>query len=70
MIPSHYKIISPEEKSILHALKNEQLTSLQILKKVDSISHILKVYSLLEILTSKGLISCCIKKDMKYHHII
>ena len=33
MIPSHYKIISPEEKSILHALKNEQLTSLQILKK-------------------------------------
>lgn len=70
MIPSHYKIISAEEKSILHALKNEQLTSLQILKKVDSISHILKVYSLLEILTSKGLISCCIKKDMKYHHII
>ena len=70
MIPSHYKILCPEEKSILFVLKKEQLTSLQILNKVDSISHILKVYSLLEILTSKGLISCCIKKDMKYHHII
>ena len=46
MIPSHYKILSPEEKSILFVLKKEQLTSLQILKKVDSISHILKVYSL------------------------
>jgi hypothetical protein len=69
MIPSHYKILSPEEKSILFVLK-EQLTSIQILKKVDSISHILKVYSLLEKLTSKGLISCCIKKDKKYHHII
>jgi sugar-specific transcriptional regulator TrmB len=70
MIPSHYKIISPEEKSILHALKNEQLTSLQILKKVDSISHILKVYSLLEKLTSKGLISSHVIRNMKYHHIL
>jgi hypothetical protein len=33
MIPSHYEILSFEEKSILFALKNEQLTSLQILKK-------------------------------------
>ena len=70
MIPSHYKIISPEEKSILHALKNEQLTSLQILKKVDSISHILKVYSLLEGLNSKGLVSGHVIRNMKYHHIL
>ena len=70
MIPSHYKILSPEEKSILHALKNEALTSLQILKRVDSISHILKVYSLLEGLNSKGLVSSHVIKNMKYHHIL
>tara|TARA_B100000780_G_scaffold63850_1_gene41643 strand:+ start:189 stop:401 length:213 start_codon:yes stop_codon:yes gene_type:complete len=70
MIPSHYKILSPEEKSILHALKNEQLTSLQILKRVDSISHILKVYSLLEELNSKGLVSSHVIRNMKYHHTI
>ena len=70
MIPSHYKILSPEEKSILHALKNEELTGLQILKRVDSISHILKVYSLLEELNSKGLVSSHVIRNMKYHHIL
>ena len=70
MIPSHYKILSTEEKSILHALKNEQLISLQILKRVDSISHILKVYSLLEELNSKGLVSSHVIRNVKYHHIL
>jgi Fe2+ or Zn2+ uptake regulation protein len=70
MIPSHYKIISPEEKSILHALKNEQLTSLQILKKVDSISGILNVYNMLDKLKEKEVVGSYVKNDRNYHYAL
>ena len=40
--------LSSNEKNILSTLSKEHLTSVQILNRVESISLILKVYSVLE----------------------
>ena len=50
---SHQKL-SLNEKNILDALNKEHLTSVQILNRIESISLILQVYSLLDDLSSKG----------------
>jgi len=63
---SHQKL-SLNEKNILDALNKEHLTSVQILNRLESISLILHVYSLLDDLSSKGFISSYVKKDVKYH---
>jgi hypothetical protein len=63
---SHQKL-SLNEKNILDALNKEHLTSVQILNRLESISLILHVYSLLDDLSSKGFITSYVKKDVKYH---
>ena len=63
---SHQKL-SLNEKNILDALNKEHLTSVQILNRLESISLILHVYSLLDDLSSKGFITSYVKKDLKYH---
>ena len=62
----HQKL-SLNEKNVLNALSKEHLTSVQILNRIDSISLILQVYSLLEDLSSNGYVTSYVKKDVKYH---
>ena len=64
----HQKL-SLNEKNILDALNKEHLTSIQILNRIESISLILHVYTLLDDLSSKGYISSYVKKDVKYHYV-
>ena len=67
IIPMRHQKLSLNEKNILDALNKEHLTSVQILNRLESISLILHVYSLLDDLSSKGFISSYVKKDVKYH---
>ena len=67
IIPMRHQKLSLNEKNILDALNKEHLTSVQILNRIESISLILQVYSLLDGLSSKGYITSYVKKDVKYH---
>jgi len=67
IIPMSHQKLSLNEKNILDALNKEHLTSVQILNRLESISLILHVYSLLDDLSSKGFITSYVKKDVKYH---
>jgi DNA-binding PadR family transcriptional regulator len=68
IIPIRHQKLSLNEKNILDALNKEHLTSIQILNRIESISLILHVYTLLDDLSSKGYITSYVKKDVKYHH--
>lgn len=59
--------LSPVEQSVLSAVRNEPLTSFQILKKVDSVPMILSLYSVLDQLKSKGVLKSFVKQNQKYH---
>ena len=63
------KKLSLNEKNILNTLSKKHLTSVQILNRVESISLILKVYSVLEDLSSKGYTTSYLKKGLKYHYV-
>ena len=67
IIPMRHQKLSLNEKNILDALNKEHLTSIQILNRIESISLILHVYTLLDDLSSKGYITSYVKKDVKYH---
>jgi Fe2+ or Zn2+ uptake regulation protein len=54
----------------LSALKNEHLTSLEILQKVDSISGILNVYNMLDKLKEKEVVGSYVKNDRNYHYAL
>ena len=55
------------EQSVLQVVKQEHLTSFEILKKVDNISMILSLYNVIDELKSKGVLKSYIKENMKYH---
>ena len=61
------EVLTPSQKSLLSALKNEHLTSLEILHKVDSISGILNVYSMLDQLKENEVVGSYVKNDINYH---
>ena len=63
------KKLSLNEKNILNTLSKEHLTSVQILNRVESISLILKVYSVLEDLSYKVYTTSYVKKGLKYHYV-
>ena len=67
IIPMSHQKLSLNEKNILNVLNKEHLTSIQILNRIESISLILQVYSILEDLSSKGYITSYVKNDVKYH---
>ena len=69
IIPIRHQKLSLNEKNVLNALSKEHLTSVQILNRIDSISLILQVYSLLEDLSSNGYVTSYVKKDVKYHYV-
>ena len=57
-----------KEQSVITALKNEHLTSSEILNKAKTIPHILKLYTVLDQLRSKGVVESYMKEGTKYHY--
>jgi len=55
------------EQSVLQTVKQEHLTSFEILKKVDNVSLILSLYNILDKLKNKGLIQSYVKNNQTYH---
>ena len=64
------QVLNPIQTSLLSALKNEHLTSLEILQKVDSISGILNVYNMLDKLKEKEVVGSYVKNDRNYHYAL
>jgi len=65
---SHQKL-SLNEKNILNIISKEHLISIQIFNRIESISLILQVFSILEDLSSKGYITSYVKNDVRYHFV-
>jgi Fe2+ or Zn2+ uptake regulation protein len=64
------QVFTPTQMSLLSALKNEHLTSLEILHKVDSISGILNVYNMLDKLKERKVVGSYVKNDRNYHYAL
>jgi Fe2+ or Zn2+ uptake regulation protein len=64
------QVLTPIQTSLLLALKNEHLTSLEILHKVDSISGILNVYNMLDKLKERKVVGSYVKNDRNYHYAL
>ncbi|MEZ7945014.1 MAG: hypothetical protein QMC07_02105 [Flavobacteriaceae bacterium] len=64
------QVLTPIQTSLLLALKNEHLTSLEILHKVDSISGILNVYNMLDKLKEMEVVGSYVKNDRNYHYAL
>ncbi len=60
--------LSAQEQSVLNAVQSEQLTSFEILKKVENVSMILSLYNIIDKLNSKGVLKSYMKQDQKYHY--
>lgn len=60
--------LSQLEESVVNAIKEDHLTSFEILKKVENVSMILSLYNVLDQLNNKGVIKSYIKQDLKYHY--
>ena len=64
------QVLTTIQTSLLSALKNEHLTSLEILHKVDSISGILNVYNMLDKLKERKVVGSYVKNDRNYHYAL
>ena len=60
--------LSRLEESVLNMVKENHLTSFEILKKVEDVSMILSLYNILDQLNNKGVIKSYMKQDLKYHY--
>lgn len=58
---------TPTELAVLNLIKEQPLTSFQILKKVESISMILVLYTIIDDLKSKGIVKSYVEQNVKYH---
>ncbi|AOW16143.1 hypothetical protein LPB03_01115 [Polaribacter vadi] len=59
--------LTAQQLSVLNVIKEEPLTSFQILNKVENISMILSLYTIIDQLKSKGAIESYTKENVKYH---
>ena len=57
--------LSRLEESVLNMVKENHLTSFEILKKVEDVSMILSLYNILDQLDNKGVIKSYMKQDLK-----
>lgn len=57
-----------KEKAVLNALSNEHLTTIEILSKTQKVPHILKLYTILDQLRSKGAVNSYVKEGIKFHY--
>ena len=61
------KNLTDQQLSVLNAIKDQPLTSFEILKRVDNISMILSLYNVMDELKSRGIVSSYTKENVKYH---
>ena len=59
--------LTETELAVLNVIKEQPLTSFQILKKVESISMILVLYTVIDDLKNKGIVKSYIEQNVKYH---
>lgn len=59
--------LTDQQLSVLNAIKDQPLTSFEILKRVDNISMILSLYNVMDELKSRGIVSSYTKENIKYH---
>lgn len=61
-------ILTNNQIKVLNALENQHLTSFQILKKVENISLILVLYTVMDELEGMGILKSYTKKKKKFHY--
>ena len=59
--------LTPVELAVVNLIKEQPLTSFQILKKVESISMILVLYTVIDNLKNKGFVKSYTEQNVKYH---
>lgn len=59
--------LTATETAVLNVIKDQPLTSFQILKKVESIPMILSLYTIIDDLKSKGIVKSYVEHNQKYH---
>lgn len=59
--------LTEQQLSVLNVIKQEPLTSFQILKRVDNINMILSLYNVMDELKSRGVVKTYTKENVKYH---
>ena len=60
--------LSEKHITVLKALENEHLTSSQIMKKVENISLILVLYTIMDELKGMGILKSYTKKNKKFYY--
>lgn len=60
--------LTSSQITVLNALENQHLTSFQILKKVENISLILVLYTIIDELEGMGILKSYTKKKEKFHY--
>lgn len=61
--------LTNKQIAVINELKHQDLTSFQILNKINSFNLILGVYNVLDELNDKGLVDSYFKQNNKYHYI-
>ncbi|MBU3011706.1 hypothetical protein KO506_09855 [Polaribacter vadi] len=61
--------LTNRQLEVINELKNEHLTSFQILNRINSIKLILVVYNVLDELKNMGILKSYMKQNVKYHYI-
>ena len=61
--------LTRRQLEVVNELKNEHLTSFQILKRNSNFSLILGVYNVLDELKNMGILQSYMKHNVKYHYI-
>lgn len=61
--------LTTRQLEVVNELKNEHLTSFQILKRNNNFSLILGVYNVLDELKNMGILQSYMKQNVKYHYI-
>ncbi len=61
--------LTTRQLEVINELKNEHLTSFQILKRSNNFSLILGVYNVLDELKNMGILQSYMKQNVKYHYI-
>lgn len=56
-----------QQQSVIAVLSKEPLTTIEILEKAHKVPHILKLYTILDELRSKGVINSYVEEGIKFH---
>ncbi|MFT6065797.1 MAG: DNA-binding PadR family transcriptional regulator [Paraglaciecola sp.] len=61
------KSLTPEQLLVFNVIREGPLTSFEILKKVESITMILSLYTIMDELKKRGIAKSFTKENKKYH---